>query len=65
MEIRWQIHVPLSVEAQVEAKLLMMATRNLLKPGTWWRHCGAEPRCRNGMQLPYKSGSRERLGESV
>ena len=26
------VHVPLSVEAQVEAKLLMMATRNLLKP---------------------------------
>ena len=26
------VHVPLSVEAQIEAKLLMMATRNLLKP---------------------------------
>ncbi|MCZ6677195.1 MAG: DNA-directed RNA polymerase subunit beta' [Candidatus Poribacteria bacterium] len=26
------VHVPLSVEAQVEAKLLMMATRNLMKP---------------------------------
>ena len=26
------VHVPLSVEAQVESKLLMMATRNILKP---------------------------------
>ena len=26
------VHVPLSVEAQIEARVLMMATRNLLKP---------------------------------
>ena len=26
------VHVPLSVEAQIESKLLMMATRNILKP---------------------------------
>ena len=29
------VHIPLSIEAQVEARVLMMSTNNILSPATW------------------------------
>jgi DNA-directed RNA polymerase subunit beta' len=29
------VHVPLSLEAQLEARVLMMSTNNILSPGKW------------------------------
>jgi DNA-directed RNA polymerase subunit beta' len=34
MEIKWLFHVPLSEEAQAEAKQRMLSSVNLLKPST-------------------------------
>ena len=33
------VHVPLSEEAQFEAKEIMAANKNILKPGNWRFNC--------------------------
>ena len=46
------VHVPLSFEAQTEAKLLMLAPLNILSPGIGKADNSAEPGHRAGALLP-------------
>ena len=35
------VHVPLTVEAQAEAKMLMLSSHNILKTLAWGSHCSS------------------------
>ena len=45
------VHVPLSIEAQIEARVLMMSTNNILKPGQRRAHNRPQPGHRAGFVL--------------
>jgi DNA-directed RNA polymerase subunit beta' len=47
------VHVPLSIEAQIEARVLMMSTNNILSPGQRRTHHHAQPGHRAGPLLPH------------
>ena len=44
------VHLPLSIEAQVEASTLMMSTNNIFSPANE-RRSSAQPRHRHGLLL--------------
>ena len=52
------VHVPLSFESQIECRLLMLSSNNLLNPGVGHAHHGAQPGHRARDLLPYQNGSR-------
>ena len=57
------VHVPLSVEAQVEARVLMMSTNNILSPGQRQADHRADPGHRARALLHDPRAARSRSGE--
>ena len=58
------VHVPLSLEAQLEARVLMMSTNNILHPANGSPHHRAEPGHRARPLLPVDA-AREGAGEGM